>query len=160
MVGHGITGGKMIPRLLVSLVFLVAGTLKLRDPLAFADGMAAFQIFPSWAINVLAVGVPYFEIFTGTGILCGRTRSAAALAACGLSVCFVVLYASALARGLDVKCACFGKWEILQASTRVGFVRALVLLGLSVWVYAKALLSHRRNRGAECSGERTRPRVP
>jgi uncharacterized membrane protein YphA (DoxX/SURF4 family) len=149
MVGHGITCRKMIPRLLVSLVFLVAGTLKLRDPLAFADGMAAFQIFPGWAINVLAVGIPYFEIFTGIGILCGRTRSAGALAACGLSVCFVVLYASALARGLDVKCACFGKWEILQASTRVGFVRALILLGLSVWVYAKGVTHSKRNTRAD-----------
>ena len=57
------------------------------------------------------------------------------MAACGLSVCFVVLYVSALARGLDVTCACFGKWKILQASTRVGFVRALVLLAASAWIY-------------------------
>ena len=112
------------------------------------------------AIIVLAMGIPYFEILTGIGILSGRARRAGALAACGLSVCFVLLYASALARGIDVKCACFGNWEILQASTRVGFVRALVLLGLSGWVYAKAWLPHLRNRGAECSGERTRLRVP
>jgi putative oxidoreductase len=132
MVGHGLACRKMISRLLISLVFLVAGALKLSDPLAFADGIAAFHIFPGWSINPLAMGVPYFEIFTGAGILCGRTRSAAALAACGLSACFVVLYATALARGLDVTCACFGKWTLLQASTRVGFVRALVLLGISV----------------------------
>ena len=113
--------------------------LKLWDPLAFADGIAAFHVFPGWAINPLAMCVPYFEIFTGIGIMSGRTRSAGALAACGLSVCFVMLYASALARGLEVTCACFGTWKILQASTRVGFVRALVLLGLSAWVYAKAL---------------------
>jgi len=160
MVGLGLAGRKMIQRIFVSSVFLVAGLLKLWDPLAFADGIAAFHVFPAWSINVLAMGIPYFEILTGIGILSGRTRSAAALAACGLSVCFVLLYASALARGIDVKCACFGKWEILQASTRVGFVRAIALLGLSAWVYTKALLPYQRNRGAECSGERTRPRVP
>jgi len=160
MVGIWLTGRKMIARILVSLVFLVAGALKLRDPLAFADGIAAFQVFPVWAINPLAISVPYFEILTAIGILCGRTRSAAALSACGLSVCFVILFASALARGIDVTCACFGKWEILQASTRVGFVRALGVLGLSGWVYAKALRTYQSNCGAECSGERTRPRVP
>ena len=139
MGGVWLTRGKMILRISVSLVFLVAGVLKLRDPLAFADGIAAFQVFPAWIINVLAMGVPFFEILTGLGILSRRTRSAGALAACGLSIGFVLLYASALARGLEVTCACFGKWEILEASTQVGFLRALILLGLSAWVYAKAL---------------------
>lgn len=138
MGGLGLANGKMIPRILVALVFLVAGLLKLRDPLAFADGIAGFHAFPVWAINPLAMCAPWFEILTGTGILVGRTRSAGALAACGLSVCFVALYASALARGLDVQCACFGKWDLLQASTRVGFVRALALLGFSAWVYWRA----------------------
>jgi uncharacterized membrane protein YphA (DoxX/SURF4 family) len=150
----------MIPRILVSLVFLLAGLLKLQDPLAFADGIAAFHIFPVWSIHVLALGIPIFEVLTAIGLLADRTRRPAALAACGLSVCFVVLYASALVRGLDVTCACFGKWEILQASTGVGFARAMVLLGLSAWVYAKALLTNQRNRGRMRSGERTRPRVP
>lgn len=135
MVGIRLACGKMILRILIALIFLVAGVLKLRDPLAFSDGIAAFQIFPAWIINPMAMILPYFEILTGLGVLSRRTRSAAALAACGLSACFVVLYASALARGLDVTCGCFGKWEILQASTRVGFVRAVVLLGLSVWIY-------------------------
>jgi uncharacterized membrane protein YphA (DoxX/SURF4 family) len=150
----------MILRSLIALIFLAAGVLKLCDLLAFSDGIAAFQIFPGWITNPMAMILPYFEILTGLGILSGRTRSAAALAACGLSACFVVLYASALARGLDVTCGCFGKWEILQASTRIGFARAVVLLGLSLWVYANALLLPQRNCGTECSGERTRPRVP
>lgn len=128
----------MILRTLISLIFLVAGLLKLRDPLAFADGIAAFQVFPIWAINPLALGLPDFEILVGLGLLTritGRTRRASALAACGLSVGFILLFASALARGLDVTCACFGKWDILQASTSVGFVRALVLLAASLRIY-------------------------
>ena len=138
MGGFALAGGKMILRILVSLIFIVAGLLKLRDPLAFADGIAAFHVFPNLAINPLAMSLPYFEIFTGIGILRRGTRRAGALAACGLSVCFVVLFALALARGLDVTCACFGRWEILQASTRVGLVRAMVLLGLSTWIYVKS----------------------
>lgn len=138
MAGFALAGGKMILRILVSLVFVVAGVLKLRDPIAFSDGIAAFLVFPNGSINALAMVIPWFEIFTGIGILIGRTRSAGALAACGLSACFAVLYASALARGLDVTCGCFGKWEILQVSTRAGFVRAAVLLGFSAWVYAKS----------------------
>lgn len=137
MGGFGLAGGEMIARILLSLVFLVAGALKLRDPQAFADGIAAFQVFPGWAINPLALSVPYFEIFVAVGILFARTRGAAALAACGLSVCFVALFAQAFARGLEVTCSCFGKWEILQASTRGGFARALVLLAMSMWIYGR-----------------------
>ena len=55
MVGLGLACGKMIPRILVSLVFIVAGGLKLHDPLAFADGIAAFRVFPNWSINVHAL---------------------------------------------------------------------------------------------------------
>ena len=145
MVGLGLSLGKMILRVFVSLVFVVAGLLKLRDPMAFADGIAAFHAFPNWSINVLAMGIPYFEILTGIGILNGRTRRAGAMAACALSLCFVVLFASALVQGLDVTCSCFGKWKIFQASTRVGLVRAIALLGLSAWVYARALAIPKRN---------------
>ena len=60
MVGFWLAGGKMIPRILVSFVFIVAGLLKLWDPLGFADGIAAFHVFPNWSINVLATGIPYF----------------------------------------------------------------------------------------------------
>jgi len=126
----------MIPRFLISAVFLVAGLLKIRDPLAFADGIAAFHFFPVWMINPLALSVPFFEVLTGLGILASRTRRPAALAACGLSLGFVVLFASATVRGLEVTCACFGKWELLQVSTREGFVRAIILLALCLWICA------------------------
>ncbi|MFZ4777957.1 MAG: MauE/DoxX family redox-associated membrane protein [Terrimicrobiaceae bacterium] len=134
----------MILRFLISAVFLIAGLLKLRDPLAFADGIAAFHLFPVWMINPLALSIPYFEVFTGIGILVPRTRSPAALAACGLSLGFIILYASAIARGLDVRCACFGKWELLQASTRDGFARAIVLFAACLWVYARELAKGRK----------------
>lgn len=123
----------MIFRFLIAAVFLAAGLLKLHDPLAFADGIAAFHLFPAWMISPLALGLPFFELFTGLAILNRRTRLAGSLAACGLSFCFLVLYASAMVRGLEIQCACFGKWEFLQATTRVGLVRAVVLLAACLW---------------------------
>lgn len=125
----------MILRFLIAAVFLLAGLLKLRDPLAFADGIEAFHLFPLWMINPLALGMPFFEVFTGIAILNRRTKSAGTLAACGLSFCFLLLYASAMARGLEIHCACFGKWDFLQATTRTGFVRAFVLLAGCLWMY-------------------------
>lgn len=139
VVGLGLAGGKMILRILISAVFLVAGLLKLWDPLAFADGIAAFRVFPEWTITPLALGVPYFEILTALGILGRRTRSAGALAACGLAMGFAALYASAFIRGLDVQCSCFGTWKILQVTTQAGLLRALVLLVACLSVYGREI---------------------
>lgn len=127
----------MIARILLALVFVSAGVLKLPDPLGVADGMAAFRILPVWAITPLALGIPVFEIVVGISLLTKRFSRAGALAATGLSLVFVVLYASALARGLDVRCSCFGALEFFRVSTGAGLVRALVLLGLSTWVYSR-----------------------
>ncbi|MBE2205680.1 MAG: hypothetical protein IAE94_15215 [Chthoniobacterales bacterium] len=123
----------MILRIFLSLVFVVAGFLKLRDPLAFADGISSFQLIPGWLVNPLAMSVPLFEIFTGMGFLARSTRGAAALAACGLSTGFVVFHLSALVRGIDVSCACFGKWELLSLPVWLGSLRAILLLVACVW---------------------------
>jgi len=132
----------MILRIFVSLVFLAAGLLKLQDPLAFADGIAAFRIFPDWSINPLALTVPFFEILTGLGLLNRRTLSAASLAASALSACFVVIYVLALVRGIEAACSCFGKWEALQVPTWLGSVRAVLLLAACGWIHRTAGKSH------------------
>jgi len=131
----------MIPRLLVAGVFLGAGLLKLQDPQAVADGIAAFQIVPDILINPLALSVPFFEVATAVALLSRSTWSAGALAAGGLSLVFFVLFATALARGMDVHCACFGKWEILQVSAPAGLVRSLVLLAASLWVFRQGAVN-------------------
>ncbi|MEI6032660.1 MAG: MauE/DoxX family redox-associated membrane protein [Verrucomicrobiae bacterium] len=124
----------MIARLILAAVFVVAGALKLPDPLAFSDGIAGFGLAPAWAIPTLALGIPIFEILTGAALFGARFRSAGALSACLLSLAFVLFYAWAFFRGLDVECSCFGGMEILRVSTGAGLLRALALLVLSARV--------------------------
>jgi hypothetical protein len=128
----------MIARGILAAVFLAAGLLKLPDPHAFAAGIAGFRLLPAWSVAPLALGMPIFEILTGAALLGTRFRSAGALSATALSLAFTLLYAWALARGLDVRCSCFGGAEFLRVSSPVGLLRALVLLALSAWVYRSA----------------------
>jgi len=125
----------MIARILLALILASAGVLKLPDPSGVAEGMAAFRMLPAWAIAPLALGIPVFEMLVGVFLLLKGFSRPAALAATGLSLAFVVLYASAFARGLDVRCSCFGALEIFRVTTAGGLARAVVLLGLSAWVY-------------------------
>jgi putative oxidoreductase len=122
-------------RLLVAVVFIVAGALKLRDPAAFANDVANYQMMPALA-PLLAAVLPPLEVVVGVALLAlaAPWRRAAALCAAGLMVMFTVAAGSAYARGLDVACGCFG-----SAGGAVGWptvLRDLALLGAAVLVVA------------------------
>ncbi|MGA7872757.1 MAG: MauE/DoxX family redox-associated membrane protein, partial [Candidatus Binatus sp.] len=58
----------------VAAVFIYAGVDKIRDPLQFADSIAAFAILPAVLINLLALGLPPFEIACGLLLFAPPTR--------------------------------------------------------------------------------------
>ena len=94
--------------LTLSAVFIYAGIDKIRDPLQFADSIAAFAILPLVFINLLALGLPPFEMACGCLLLPPATRRVGALAVAVISVVFFTALASALLRGLTLDCGCFG----------------------------------------------------
>ena len=92
----------------VGLVFVYAGWVKILSPQAFADSIATFQLLPSRLINLLASGLPPFELIVGGWLVSGwKTRIAGF---CGLLACgiFMAALISAMIRGLPVECGCFG----------------------------------------------------
>ncbi len=89
-------------------IFIYAAIDKIRDPLQFADSVAAFGILPAVFISLLALCLPPFEILCGLLMLGPRTRRIGALAITLLSAIFFTALASALFRGLTLNCGCFG----------------------------------------------------
>jgi putative oxidoreductase len=68
-----------------------------------------YQLFPALA-PVLAATLPAVELAIGAALL-GGSRSwvrAGALASAALLVIFTVAVGSAVARGIDIRCGCFG----------------------------------------------------
>jgi len=95
-------------RLALGALFLVAGILKARDVTAFAGEIAAYRLLP-YALNYLvATTLPYVEILAGGLLLWGRKVRGAALLTALLTVVFVGAILSALLRGLQIDCGCFG----------------------------------------------------
>lgn len=94
--------------LAVAAVFIYAGIDKIRDPLQFADSIAAFAILPAVLINLLAMGLPPFEIACGLLLIGPWTRRVGALAVAIILVVFMIALSSALLRGLTLDCGCFG----------------------------------------------------
>ncbi len=122
----------------VAAIFIYAGIDKIRDPLQFADSIAAFGILPAILINLLALGLPPFEIACGIFLLGPWTRRVGALAVAVISVVFFTALASALLRGLTLDCGCFGT----GAPSRP---RMWLEVGLDMLLFAGALFVYLRS---------------
>jgi putative oxidoreductase len=124
--------------LAVAAVFIYAGADKVRAPLDFADSVAGFAILPSYLINLLALGLPPFEIACGLLLVAPRTRRVGALAVALISAVFFSALLSALVRGLTLDCGCFGN----SAPSRP---RMWAELGLDVLLFCSAVLVYFRS---------------
>lgn len=105
-----------VGRLVLGVILIAAGFGKVTDPAAFATQIRHFAILPAGLENLPAITLPWVELVCGLALLTGvRARSAAWLGA-ALLVTFTLAVGSAMARGLDIECGCFGTAD----ATRVG----------------------------------------
>jgi putative oxidoreductase len=101
----------LILRLILGGVFIAAGALKIWEPTAFAADIANYRLLPHEAVNLLAITLPWIEIAAGLFLVCGIWRRASALVITILMIVFLAAIGQALARGLDIRCGCFGTVE-------------------------------------------------
>jgi uncharacterized membrane protein YphA (DoxX/SURF4 family) len=125
-------------RLMLAGIFIYAGCIKITNPLAFADSIATFKILPAESINLLALGLPPFEILIGIMLIVGSWKRDAALAILGLCIVFCLVLAQALIRGLAVDCGCFGSSTPSVVKTWLTMGRDLVLTGIAGFVYYRS----------------------
>jgi putative oxidoreductase len=125
----------LLVRLGLGALFLAAGVLKLADPQAFAIEIANYQLFPALA-PWLAVGLPSTEVVVGVALVAGPQRwaRAGALAAALLLGAFTVAATSAVVRGINISCGCFGSDS--GPVTWLTVLRDVALVAAALWVYA------------------------
>lgn len=115
-------------RIVLGLVFLFAAYEKILDPLDFAQTVFNYQILPSWAVNAVALGLPWLEGLIGVCLVAGFFLPGALSLGTGLLGVFLAALVFNMLRGLDVDCGCFGSggpsgW----ASMKLSAVRDAVL---------------------------------
>jgi hypothetical protein len=124
-----------IGRVLLGAMFIYAAILKIDSPQDFADRIAAYQILPAAVINIVALGLPLFELVCGLLVLSGFYMGLGALGIFGMLSAFVGALGIALLRGLSIDCGCFGGHSWLDMNPWMALGRDVILLALAGVVY-------------------------
>ena len=124
----------LLIRAIVSGLFIVAGLLKLRDAELTLISVYQYQLMSWESAGVLAATLPWIEIAGGVGIWLPKLRLGGATICLGLTVLFIAALGSAVARGLDVSCGCFGTSDLhVTAMKRLGEDMVLLVLCGGLW---------------------------
>jgi putative oxidoreductase len=122
-------------RFLLGALFLWASATKVPDMAAFAESVANYRVVLPALVPFAASALVGLEIAAGIALMVNFWARAAALLLAALLAAFTVGLASALARGIDLACGCFGGSD---AATWWTVLRDLVLLAWALGVAASS----------------------
>lgn len=121
-------GALLLLRLALGGVLFYAGFLKLREGYSFAEAIANFRMLPAQANQIMAVTLPWLEVVTGLLLVFGVWVRAGSLLAALLFAAFLGAIATALFRGLDIECGCFGTGSAARVGLKALAFDALLLM--------------------------------
>ena len=121
-------------RIILGLVFIVAGVEKISNPESFAISIENYKIMPVFIVNFTAIPLPWIEFITGLLLIFGVSVKENTAIINILLVVFIVLVVTALLRGLDIDCGCFGTLDGQKVGLRK-IAENLFLLALGLCIY-------------------------
>jgi uncharacterized membrane protein YphA (DoxX/SURF4 family) len=120
-------------RVYVGGLFIYASMYKINYPGEFAESIASYQLVPFWAVNLMALIMPWTELVGGILMVLGiRTKAAAAVIG-GLLAIFSMAILITLLRGIPIGCGCFTSVEEPLGWDSLG--RDLLWLAMTLHVY-------------------------
>lgn len=123
----------LILRLYIAGLFIYAGMVKINYTAEFAETIASYRMVPYWAVNAMAVTMPWIELISGILLLSGiRVRSAIVVIG-SLLVIFAVGIAANLIWKAPIDCGCFR--TLGDAISWKTLVRDLVWVAMAVHVF-------------------------
>jgi uncharacterized membrane protein YphA (DoxX/SURF4 family) len=91
----------------LGLFFVVAALPKLGDPPSFAHMIYNYRIVPGALVNLMALTMPWIELFSGLALILGIWKDAARTIIAALLLVFIVAISINLARNNAIDCGCF-----------------------------------------------------
>lgn len=121
-------------RLYIGGLFIYASMYKINYAGEFAETIASYQLVPYWAVNLMALVMPWAELICGLFLVIGFRIKSAAAVTMGLLALFSVAIGISLIRDLPIGCGCFhALGEQMSWKT---FMRDLIWLLMAAYIYA------------------------
>lgn len=134
----------LLPRLIVAGLLIFAAVPKTLAPEDFIEAVGNYRLLPPVLSYAAGLFLPWLELVVGVALVGPRRmRDGAWLLACVLCTVFVAAQLSALLRGLDIACGCFGNTGKIDAWS---VVRRVVLWGFVMWGWRLDWLARDREK--------------
>lgn len=129
-------------RIVIGIIFILAGIEKIANPEGFAISIENYKVLPVQIVNLLAIPLPWIELIPGLFLLFGISVKENSLIINSLLIVFIILVLTAVLRGLDIECGCFGTFD----GHKVGVLKIsentiLLLMGIAVYYFDKDPIS-------------------
>lgn len=98
----------IVLRFFLGGLMIYAGVVKLLDMPGMADAIENYRLLPRALVNIPAIVMPALEFIAGICLILGVWMDGALLTITGLFVLFLFAIESAIWRGLNIECGCFG----------------------------------------------------
>lgn len=113
-------------RAFIALLFIITGAGKIADPQQFSMAILKYRIFDLFFANIIAIYIPWFELVVGVLLLFGSYIKENIIFIDLMLIFFNVLIITAIIRGLNIDCGCYGAAGAMQ----VGFTKLAENFGL------------------------------
>lgn len=94
-------------RLVVGVIFIYASFYKIVEPGEFAKSISYYKAIPTGLVNIMAIIMPWLELFTGLMLILGIFSRSNALIIAIMLIIFIGAISQALIRDIDISCGCF-----------------------------------------------------
>jgi uncharacterized membrane protein YphA (DoxX/SURF4 family) len=126
---------ELAARWILGVTFVYASYNKILAPAVFAKIIYGYDLFPALFINLIAIIVPFLELFAGLALIIGFYPRSAALIVNAMLLVFITALSINLIRGHEFDCGCFS----INAGDQGTFAgpllfRDFVLLGLGLYI--------------------------
>jgi len=134
-----IAGFVLVVRLGLGFMFIMSSVPKIQQPYQSLGSIYGYELVGPKMGVLVAMVLPWVELFTGVCLVGGVFVGGALLASVGMGVLFIFVLTSALYRHLDISCGCFSNAGAGKISY-LTLIRAIVITLVSAAAYAGIIL--------------------
>lgn len=125
----------VVLRMVLGAIFLLAGGMKFRAPLALVKAIEAYRLLPETVVPWLAISLLLFELLIGLLLVTGWQWRIGALGASLSLLVFLMALSSAWVRQIPIECSCFGAITFLGVTPQAMLFRNTLLLLAAIFCY-------------------------